>query len=110
LILFVEAHETDAPAVERHEALSSSPAPNSKMSEPSRKKVRFSGKKISKRVRLICRTSTSVSAKSVFTVNAASSSTSPLRHVQGDVGIEVGFLPGPAMRWPRTRADRQAGP
>ena len=34
-----------------------------------RKNVRFSGKKMEKRVRLICRASTSVSPKSVFAVN-----------------------------------------
>ena len=47
------------------------PRPNSKMSDPSRKKARFSGKKRGKRVRFVCRTSTSVSAKSVLTVNDA---------------------------------------
>ena len=41
------------------------------MSAASRKKVRFSGKKSGKRVRLVCRASTSVSAKSVFTVSEA---------------------------------------
>src|SRR5216110_1509092 len=40
---------------------------------PSRKKERFSGKKRGKRVRLICRVSTSVSAKSVFAVNTVTS-------------------------------------
>ena len=44
------------------------PKPNSKMSAPSRKKARFSGKKSGKRVRLVCRVSTSVSAKSVLAV------------------------------------------
>ncbi len=38
---------------------------------PSRKNVRFSGKRSSKRVRLIWRASTSVSAKSVLTVREA---------------------------------------
>ena len=37
----------------------------------SRKKSRFSGKNSGKRVRLICRSSTSVCAKSVFTVRLA---------------------------------------
>ena len=37
------------------------------MSDPSRKNVRFSGKNSGKRVRLVWRASTSVSAKSVFT-------------------------------------------
>ena len=48
------------------------PGPKSKMSAPCRKNVRFSGKTIGKRVRLVRRVSTSVSAKSVFTVSAAS--------------------------------------
>ena len=39
------------------------------MSEPSRKNVRFSGKNSGKRVRLVRRVSTSVSAKSVLTVS-----------------------------------------
>ena len=48
------------------------PNPNAKMSSPSRKNVRFSGKKSGNRVRLVRRVSTSVSAKSVFTVTDAS--------------------------------------
>jgi hypothetical protein len=47
---------------------SSSLRPKEKMSWPSRKNVRLSGKNSGKRVRFICRASTSVSAKSVFTV------------------------------------------
>jgi hypothetical protein len=43
----------------------------SKTPAPSRKKLRFSGKKSSKRVRLTWRASTSVSAKSVSTVRDA---------------------------------------
>ncbi|HEU5169946.1 MAG TPA: hypothetical protein VFU46_05385, partial [Gemmatimonadales bacterium] len=43
----------------------------SKMSDPSRKKPRFSGKKSGNRVRLVRRASTSVSAKSVFRVTEA---------------------------------------
>ena len=51
---------------------SSRPSPKSKMSAPSRKNVRFSGKNNGKRVRLTRRASTSVSAKSVFAVSDAS--------------------------------------
>ena len=51
---------------------SSSPRPKEKMSAPSRKNVRFSGKNSGKRVRLVRRVSTSVSAKSVLTVSDAS--------------------------------------
>ena len=47
-----------------------SPA-TSKTPAPSKKKVLFSGRNSSKRVRLICRASTSVSAKSVLTVSEA---------------------------------------
>ena len=47
--------------------------PNSKTSESSRKKSRFSGKNSEKRVRLTCRSSTSVAEKSVLTVSAAPS-------------------------------------
>ena len=50
----------------------SRPRPNVKMSSPSRKNVRFSGKNSGNRVRLVRRVSTSVSAKSVFTVSDAS--------------------------------------
>ena len=50
----------------------SRPRPNAKMSAPSRKNVRFSGKKSGNRVRLVRRVSTSVSAKSVLTVSEAS--------------------------------------
>jgi hypothetical protein len=45
--------------------------PNCNMSEPSRKKDRFSGKNNGKRVRFVWRVSTSVSAKSVFIVSEA---------------------------------------
>ena len=43
------------------------PSPKLKMSEPSRKNVRVSGKKSGKRVRFVRRVSTSDSAKSVLT-------------------------------------------
>ena len=42
------------------------------MSDPSRKNVRFSGNTSGNRVRFVRRVSTSVSAKSVFTVSDAS--------------------------------------
>jgi hypothetical protein len=45
------------------------PVPKAKRFDPSRKNGRFSGKKRGNRVRLIWRVSTSVSAKSVLTVN-----------------------------------------
>ena len=48
------------------------PGPKSKISVPSRKNDRFSGKKRLKRLTLVRRSSTSVSAKSVFTVRKAS--------------------------------------
>ena len=47
------------------------PRPNWKMSAPWRKNVRFSGKNRGKRVRLVWRVSTSVSAKSVLMLRAA---------------------------------------
>ena len=43
--------------------------PKEKMSTSWRKKSRFSGKNSEKRVRLICRSSTSVAEKSVFSVS-----------------------------------------
>jgi hypothetical protein len=48
----------------------SSSAPNSKISASCRKKSRFSGKKRPNRVRLTCRSSTSVAEKSVLIVSA----------------------------------------
>jgi len=48
-----------------------SPMPKSKRSDPSRKNARFSSKKSGNRVRLVRRVSTSVSAKSVFTLPMA---------------------------------------
>ena len=67
---FDAVDETDAAAEERNDVLAEAES-EGKMSAPSRKNVRFSGKKSGKRVRLVRRVSTSVSAKSVLTVSDA---------------------------------------
>ncbi len=78
------------------------------MSAPSRKKVRFSGKNSSKRVRLVCRVSTSVSAKSVFTdADARRFGPETLRDVEAGVRVVLGRRTGrPARRRPDTTAGR----
>ena len=69
----------------------------SKIPAPSRKNVRFSGKKRGKRVRFTWRSSASVSAKSVFTVSEAVRFG---RDVHEDVAAGLALSPLPSVSPP----------
>ncbi len=73
--------------------------------------MRFSGKKSGKRVRLVCRLSTSVSAKSVFTVSEARRF-EPSRFVTSRLGSATKSVraPGAGLSKPVTNEGRTERP
>ena len=88
-----------------------SPRPKLKMSDPSRKKVRFSGKNSGKRVRLVRRASTSVSAKSVLTEPDATRF-GPMRCLTSRLAsaVTIEFASGAGMPPPPVTAGRTRKP
>ena len=88
-----------------------SPRPNAKMSSPSRKNVRFSGKNSGNRVRFVRRVSTSVSAKSVLTVQRRDDvRAEALRDVEARLKLAVDVVRSPGMPPPVVTAGRTVSP